>query len=69
VKDDMEKTSDDDPLDAEVDISKSRPNPYWLGLVDRRCVRLLDVDLTESFPDDAAVNEALRTFLATRMKA
>jgi len=59
------KTLDDDPLDHEIDLSKSRPNPYWLGVVDRRCVRLLASDLAEAFPDDAAVNEALRTLLRT----
>jgi len=53
-----------DPLDHEIDFSKSRPNPYWLGVVDRRCVRLLASDLADAFPDDAAVNEALRTLLA-----
>jgi hypothetical protein len=62
----MKKTSeivDDDPLDHEIDFSKSRPNPYWLGVVDRRCVRLIASDLADIFPDDAAVNEALRTLL------
>lgn len=53
----------DDPLDHEIDFSKSRPNPYWLGTVDRRCVRLLASDLAEAFPDDDSVNEALRTAL------
>jgi hypothetical protein len=65
----MKKTSeppDDDPLDHEIDFSKSRPNPYWLGVVDRRCVRLLTLDLAEAFPDDAAVNEALRSVLRTQ---
>jgi hypothetical protein len=64
----MKKTSeilDDDPLDHEIDFSKSRPNPYWLGVVDRRCVRLLASDLADAFPDDATVNEALRTLLST----
>jgi hypothetical protein len=62
----MKKTSeirDNDPLDREIDFSKSRPNPYWLGVVNRRCVRLLDSDLAGVFPDDTAVNEALRTLL------
>jgi hypothetical protein len=62
----MKKASDilgDDPLDHEIDFSRSRPNPYWLGVVDRRCVRLLASDLADVFPDDAAVNEALRTLL------
>ena len=52
---------DDDPLDSEIDFSKSRPNPYWLGLVERRRVRILATDLVEAFPDDDAVNEALRS--------
>ena len=58
-----ETPDDDDPLDHEIDFSKSRPNPYWLGMVDRRCVRLLANDLADAFPDDAAVNEALRTLV------
>ena len=60
-----ETPDDDDPLDHEIDFSKSRPNPYWLGMVDRRCVRLLANDLADAFPDDAAVNEALREVLRT----
>lgn len=63
----MKKTSaaidDDDPLDHEIDLSKSRPNPYWLGVVDRRCVRLLTKDLADAFPDDAAVNKVLSEVL------
>jgi hypothetical protein len=62
----MKKTSemvDDDPLDREIDFSKARPNPFWLGVVDRKCVRLLDRDLADAFPDNAAVNEALRTLV------
>jgi hypothetical protein len=47
---------------------KSRPNPYWLGVVDRRCVRLLAGDLADAFPDDDAVNEALRATLRKSMK-
>ena len=50
----------DDPLDREIDFSKSRPNPYWLGVVDRTCVRLIDKDLADLFPDNDAVNFALR---------
>jgi hypothetical protein len=59
----VKDTVDNDPLDHEIDFSKSRPNPYWLGTVDRRCVRLIASDLAEAFPDDDAVNEALRTTL------
>lgn len=50
----------DDPLDREIDFSRSRPNPYLLGMVDRSCVRLVDKDLTDMFPDNASVNAALR---------
>jgi hypothetical protein len=64
----MKKTAatvekEDDPLDREFDFSKSRPNPYWLGIVDRQCVRLLDKDVAAVFPDNASVNEALRTLV------
>jgi hypothetical protein len=63
----MKKTSaivdDDDPLDHEINFSKSRPNPYWLGMVDRKCVRLLAPDVAETFPTDDAVNEALRELM------
>jgi len=62
----MSKKSDPiegDPLDFEIDFSDSRPNPYWLGTVDRRCVRLLAPELAEAFPDDDAVNDALRIVL------
>jgi len=54
------EAADDDPLDHEIDFSKARPNPFWLGVVDRRYVRLLEPDLADLFPDDRAVNEALR---------
>lgn len=52
--------ADDDPLDREIDFSKWRPNPYWLGMVDRTCVRVIDKDLSDLFPDNASVNAALR---------
>ena len=54
----------DDPLDREIDFSKGRPNPYWLGIVDRTCVRLIDKDLVDLFPDNEAVNTALRAIAA-----
>ena len=55
------EAAEDDPLGRETDFSKSIPNPYWLGVVNRRCVRLLEADLAEIFPDNASVNAALRT--------
>jgi len=54
------KNSDHDPLDREIDFSKARPNPYWLGVVDRKCVRLIDRDLADIFPDNETMNSALR---------
>ena len=52
--------ANDDPLDREIDFTKSRPNPYWLGVVDRKCVRLIDKELADLFPDNDSVNAALR---------
>ena len=69
MKNKSREIEEDDPLDHEIDFSKSRPNPYWLGIVDRRCVRLLDKDLTEMFPDDASVNAALRTIAEAANRA
>ena len=42
--------NEDDPLDREIDFSNARPNRFWLGVVDRSCVRLIDKDLAELFP-------------------
>ena len=61
--------ADDDPLDREIDFSRARPNPYWLGLVDRSCVRLIDKDLTELFPDNDSVNAALRSIADAAARA
>ena len=60
MKGNGEKT-EDDPLDREFDFRNARPNPYWLGTVDRKCVRVIDADLAAVFPDNDAVNSALRT--------
>ena len=59
----------DDPLDREIDFSKGRPNPYWLGVVDRECVRLIDKDLVELFPDNEAVNTAIRAIAAAARRS
>ena len=56
----------EDPLEKEIDFTEGRPNPYLLAVVERRCVRVLDSDLAAMFPDDAAVNAALRAVLAGR---
>lgn len=55
------RISDDDPLDREFDFSRARPNPYFLAYHDPRTVRVLEPDLATIFPDNAAVNAALRT--------
>jgi hypothetical protein len=60
---------DDDPLDREIDFSQARPNPLWLGVVDRACVRVLDKDLAEIFPDNESVNAALRTIAEAGRRA
>ena len=59
---------DDDPLDREIDFSRARPNPYWLGVVDRSCVRLIDKDLADLFPDNESVNTALRASAVARSR-
>jgi hypothetical protein len=64
MKDEPMKTrsnAEDDPLDREIDFTGAIPNPYWLGVVDRRCVRLIAPDLLDLFPDSESVNAALRT--------
>jgi hypothetical protein len=55
------KVADEDPLDREIDFSNARPNPYFLAAVGPKYVRVLDKDLADLFPDNAAVNAALRT--------
>jgi hypothetical protein len=61
---------EDDPLDREIDLSKSRPNPYFLWYHSPKVVRVLEPDLAELFPDNTAVNAALRTVAdaAARMR-
>jgi hypothetical protein len=55
------QTADEDPLDREIDFSKARPNPYFLAYHSPRTVRVLEPDLAEIFPDNKAVNAALRS--------
>lgn len=52
---------DDDPLDREIDLSKSRPNPYFVAYHGAKYVRVIDKDLADAFPDNASMNAALRT--------
>ena len=55
------QTADEDPLDREIDFSNARPNPYFLAYHNPRTVRVLEPDLAEIFPDNKAVNAALRS--------
>jgi hypothetical protein len=55
------KSADDDPLDREFDFSNARPNPYFVAAVGPKYIRVLDKDLADLFPDNAAVNAALRS--------
>lgn len=61
---------DDDPLDREIDFSKARPNPYFLWYHNPKTVRVLEPELAELFPDNDAVNAALRSVAdaAARMR-
>jgi hypothetical protein len=54
---------EDDPLDREIDFSKGRPNPYFVWYHGSKVIRVLEPDLAEIFPDNVAVNEALRTLV------
>ncbi len=54
-------SEDVDPLDREIDFSNARPNPYFVAYHGPKVIRVLEPDLAEIFPDNAAVNAALRT--------
>ena len=58
----------DDPLDHEIDFSDSRRNPYFLSVVDPKCVRVLEKNLADLFPDNESVNVALRNVATSRSK-
>jgi hypothetical protein len=52
---------DDDEMPAEVDLSKSIPNPWFVAVHGARYVRVIDKDLADAFPDNVSMNAALRT--------
>jgi hypothetical protein len=58
----------DDEIRPEYDFSKGRPNPYAARFQAGVTVVALDADVAATFPDAAAVNEALRALvkIATR---
>ncbi len=55
------KADDEDPLDREFDFSNARPNPFFVAAVGPKYIRVLDKDLADLFPDNTAVNAALRS--------
>jgi len=59
----MEKTSDEDPLDGDIDFSNVRPNPFARDYGRNRNLRVLSPDLLELFPNSDSVDEALRQFI------
>jgi hypothetical protein len=59
----MEKTSDDDPLDGDIDFSDIRPNPFARDYGRNRNLRVLAPDLLDLFPNSDSVDEALRHFI------
>jgi hypothetical protein len=50
----------DDDIRPEYNFSKGRPNPYAARFQAGVTVVALDPDVAETFPDAAAVNDALR---------
>jgi len=60
--------TEDDPLDREFDFSKARPNPYFVAYHGPKVIRVLEPDLAELFPDNDAVNAALRSIAEGRLK-
>jgi hypothetical protein len=53
----------DDDIRPEYDFSKGRSNPYAARFKAGVTVVTLDPDVAESFPDSAAVNDALRALV------
>jgi hypothetical protein len=59
---------EDDPLDREIDFSNARPNPYFVAYHGSKMIRVLEPDLAVLFPDNEAVNEALRSVAVAQKK-
>ena len=57
----MKKKIDDDEMPAEVDLSRSIPNPWFVAIHGPKYVRVIDKDLADVFPDNASMNAALRS--------
>ena len=53
----------EDEIRPEYDFSQGRPNPYAAQFQAGVTVVALDADVAETFPDAAAVNEALRALV------
>ena len=50
-------------MPAEFDLRKSIPNPWFVSVHGAKYVRVIDKDLADVFPDNAAVNNALRAIV------
>ena len=50
-------------MPSEFDLSKSIPNPWFVAVHGAKYVRVIDKDLADVFPDNAAVNNALRAIV------
>ena len=48
-------------MPAEVDLSRSIPNPWFVAIHGPKYVRVIDKDLADMFPDNDSMNAALRT--------
>lgn len=53
----------EDDMRSEYDFSNARPNPYADRFKEGVTIVTLDPDVAESFPDAAAVNDALRALI------
>lgn len=62
-------SEDDDPLDREFDFKNARPNPYFVAYHGAKVIRVLEPDLAEIFPDNEAVNAALRSIANAAQRA
>ena len=52
---------DHDEMPAEFDLSNSIPNPWFVAVHGPEYVRVIDKDLAALFPDNEAMNAALRS--------
>jgi hypothetical protein len=63
------QTIDDDEMPAEVDLSRSIPNPWFVAIHGAKYVRVIDQDLADAFPDNESMNAALRKIVTAAKPA